>query len=91
MDKVLCKAKHSCLSSLLHTFLKENVRTHSQDSVPDEWMQAVEFLQDTLALRPDLRLTLAEALQYPTIILKSFVLQTCPLRLARRAERVPEA
>ena len=62
--KSLCEAELPCI---WHTFLKKTTRAHSEDPIPEEWMDAVDFLQDTLALRPDLRLTPAKALQHPFI------------------------
>ena len=62
--KSLCEAEPPCLWC---TYLMKNVRSKSEDPIPDEWKEAVEFLKDTLTLRPDKRLTPAQALQHPFI------------------------
>ena len=45
----------------------KNVRSKSEDPIPDEWKEAVEFVQDTLQHTPDFRLTPAKELQHPFI------------------------
>lgn len=61
--RVLCEAD---LPSLWCKFLGKNPRTgKTQEPVPDEWTEFLEFLQQILILRPDHRLTPAAALLHP--------------------------